>query len=185
MALVYRERGALTSNFFVDLDYSHRTIAFVLSEPGLGSSRTMDGLAELGILHFALGPELSLGRTSLRFGPQFGWIISSETAGVTSSSFGIGSPQQHASNDLRLRFKGDMRFALAFRVDVLAKSKWKLVLDPYANLGLNSLVYGETFKLKATDIGLRVGLYRIFQGRGFWRTLRAGSSTVKPPTSSQ
>ncbi|MEZ4790714.1 MAG: hypothetical protein R2811_11930 [Flavobacteriales bacterium] len=179
MALLYRERARPSSNFFAEVAYSIRTIDVELDRIGLGSSDRVNALVDLHLLHIGMGPEFTMGRTALRFGPQFGLNTYYRTEGTrTTDHWSPGSVQQRVSDQVNLKMNGDLRLLWATRVDLVRGARWKLVLDLYVSVGVTSVLEDPDTWMRLQDLGSRLGLHRVFSGRGFWRTLRAGSPAL-------
>ncbi len=181
IALYYRDRVSEKVNFFSEVAYSRRTIELNWSDGGLGYGRTVTAIADVRMVHVGLGPEFTRGAVTVRFGPQFGIMASDHVSGTSYSwtqSTQTSPSRRDTSTTVRLKFKGDLRVLLGARIELGTKARWTCMLDPFASIGVNSMLNDSDLKLRANEVGLRIGLCRSFHGRGFWPTIRAGAPPI-------
>lgn len=182
--LSYRDRRASVANFFAELDWRHREFTAHLDEGGHGGGTRSVWDTRLDHLYFTVGPEYGRKSLTVRVGLQLGWVIGGSMEGTTSSWSIYPPPEGNWSKDTIPdqrpdRFRGDQRLLFAFRYTRALGESWNLSFDPFMSLSLSSMLASSDNQIRGFDLGLRIGVMRYRNGRGFWTRLRAGPLRVQ------
>ena len=157
----YREKRSAHTDLGLELQYTMKKFDARYGYTFLSSSDRTDVHVTLHLLHFGIVPEVRMtysGNTVLRFGAQFGWLLSGRMTG-TGNTYDLlsGSTQSEFENAPASDFKGDIRalFGMGFRLPV--GNAMGVTIDPYVSASIGSLLSVEPGS-KSTEIGIKFGL---------------------------
>lgn len=157
----YREKRSAHTDLGLELQYTVKEFDARYGYSGMSYGEHTDVHVTLHLLHFGIVPEVRMtysGNTVLRFGAQFGWLLSGRMTG-TGNTYDLltGSTQSIYENTPTSDFKGDIRalFGMGFRIPV--GTALGLTIDPYVSASIGSLLSAEPGS-KSTEIGIKFGL---------------------------
>ncbi|MBK6754029.1 MAG: hypothetical protein IPG69_10640 [Flavobacteriales bacterium] len=170
-AAFYRELPEKAVGIGLEVCYTRLNFNASFRDGGIGSGTEYVSVVELDMLHVGIIPRFKIdesGWFALRTGLMAGWIAGREQGTSVSLSLPIshGSYDRAAGN----RFKGDLRVVGALDVRIPWGTGCALHIDPYASLGLTSLL--QTDRMKAADVGIRIGIAWASRGRTFGKVMR-------------
>lgn len=180
-SVFYRERYSGFADLGFDLTLAHRSFNASYSDGGLGGGSSTAARAELDQLYIGVKPEVRLDAKRsavVHFGFMAGFLVGGSAKGTSSSWSAAGPGSRNEDADLTNNFGGDLRFAfgLGFRVPV--SDRWVITIDPEWTIAFTTMLR-QPAGMRGSDIGMRIGLSRLSNGRSLTSFIKDGGKDRK------
>lgn len=162
LAVSYSERAGKQLNWYLAGMLTRRSFDIRYGYSGLGGGYSTSAHVDLDLFYTTLAPEFRLDKDGdflLRIGLMAGWKVGGRMTGASNSwSYGSGSTGGGSFvGEPVTDLKGDFRLLFCFGRRILFGNSGGLIVDPYLNTALGSLL--KDAQTRGMDFGIVLGWY--------------------------